>query len=92
MAWSMALESTVLGLPDFAWLLKFLQPKQNFLNHLIAVLWSTAPSTFPTTNVFDCFYGPMAQFELIKYKLLYVAYGCKERNKHSCKNKEHRGT
>ena len=25
---------------------KFLQPKQNFLNHLVTVLWSTVPSPF----------------------------------------------
>ena len=42
MARYIAMESTLLGLPDLAWLLSFLQLKQNFLNHHILVLWSTA--------------------------------------------------
>ena len=46
--WNMALESMVLGLPEFAWLSRFLQPKWNFLNHLVTVINST-------TNVFVCF-------------------------------------
>ena len=37
LAWSIILESTVLG-----W-----QHEQNFLSHLVAVLWSTAFSPFP---------------------------------------------
>ena len=35
MVWSMTSESTLLGLPDLAWLLRFLQAEQNFLNHLV---------------------------------------------------------
>ena len=46
MTWSMGLKSRVLDLPHIAWLLKFLQPEGNFLNHLIIVLWSTVPSPF----------------------------------------------
>ena len=37
-----------LGIHSFrlAWLLRFLPPEQNFLNHLVTVLWSIAPSPF----------------------------------------------
>ena len=41
LAWSTATESTALGLPHLAWLLRFSQPKWNFWNHLVTVLWST---------------------------------------------------
>ena len=44
MAWSSALESTILGRPDLASSSRFLQTEQNFFNYLITVLWSTAPS------------------------------------------------
>ena len=33
--WNTTFEFTVLGLPDLAWLLIFLQPEWNFLNHLV---------------------------------------------------------
>ena len=33
LSWTTALKSMVLGQPNLAELLKFLQPKQNFLNH-----------------------------------------------------------
>ena len=46
MAWSTALESTLLDQPNFAWLLRFLQSEQNFFNHLVTVWWSTAPLPF----------------------------------------------
>ena len=46
MAWSTALESTLLGLPNFARLSGFLQPQRNFFHCLVTVLWSTAPSLF----------------------------------------------
>ena len=46
MTWSTVLESMFLSLLDYAWSLRFLQLKRNFLNHLVTVLWSTAPSTF----------------------------------------------
>ena len=52
------------------WSLRFLQHKQNFLNHLVAVVWSTAPSSFTQQMFFGCFQGIMAQFELIKHKFL----------------------
>ena len=34
------------SLPDFTWLLRFLGPEWNFLNHLLIVLWLTVPSSF----------------------------------------------
>ena len=46
MAWSTVSESMFLELVDFAWLLRFLQPKQNILNYLLTVLWLTALSSF----------------------------------------------
>ena len=50
MAWSTTSEFTVWGLPDLAWLLRFLQPKQNFLNCLITLInWTI---TFHTLNSF----------------------------------------
>ena len=39
-------ESIVLGLLNLGWSLRFLQPKQNFLNHLITVLTSTVSLLF----------------------------------------------
>ena len=45
-AWSTASVSTILGLPDLAWLLRFLQSEQNFLKPLNTVLWSKATSHF----------------------------------------------
>ena len=58
MAWSIALESMDLGLPVLAWLLKFLQPEYNFLNHLISIQLNLH------TNIFGCFYGVITQFKL----------------------------
>ena len=46
LAWIIALEYMVLHPPDLAFLLRFLQPKQNFLNPQVAVLWSTAFSPY----------------------------------------------
>ena len=46
MVWSLALEFIVLGLPDLAWSLKFLQYEWNVLNHLVIVLWLTVPLFF----------------------------------------------
>ena len=46
MAWSMASEPLVLGLPFLALSLRFLQTNQNIVNHLFTILWSTAPSFF----------------------------------------------
>ena len=69
MAWSIALEFIVLGPTDLAWLLRFLQPKQNFLNLLFTVFWSIAPSLFCITNIFGCFYASvMTRSELVKHK------------------------
>ena len=39
-------ESTVLGLADLAWSLRFLPSQWNFFNDLITVLWTNAPSPF----------------------------------------------
>ena len=71
---SMAFEFMVLGLFDFVWLLSYLQPEWNFLNHLITVI--NYVFTFCTTSIFLCFCGVMAQFETLKHvpKLDYVAY------------------
>ena len=41
-----ALESTVLCLPGLVWSLKLLQLKENFLNYLFTVSWSTLSSPF----------------------------------------------
>ena len=39
-------ESVDLALPHLAWSSRFLQPERHFLNHLVTVPWSTAPSPF----------------------------------------------
>ena len=53
------LESMLSGLPDLAWSSRLLQPKQNFLNHLVTVInWTFC---LLHNNI-------IAQFELIKYK------------------------
>ena len=44
--WSTASESTVLGLPKLAWLLRILQFQWNFFGHLAVVQWSTLNSLF----------------------------------------------
>ena len=49
-AWNMALESLVLGLPNFARSSRFLQPKWGFLKHLASVPWSTAQRMFLFTS------------------------------------------
>ena len=54
-----------LTLPDLAWSMRFLQTKQNFLNHLVNVLWFT----FWTIKVFYCFHSIMAQFKLVISKI-----------------------
>ena len=51
LAWRTALKSMLLGLLDFAWLSRVLQPKQNFFNHLVTVRWSIAPLPF-TQQIF----------------------------------------
>ena len=68
-AWSTVSESTVFRLPDFAWLSRFLQPGRNFLKLLITIQWATTHSPFVQQNVFRCFRGVLAQFEIVKHKL-----------------------
>ena len=55
MAWSTVTESMVLGSAYLAWSLRFFQPELNFLNSLVTILWSTAPSPFtalwPSSNL-----------------------------------------
>ena len=41
MAWYIALEYTVFGQPDHAWLSWFFQTEENFFNYLATVLWSS---------------------------------------------------
>ena len=45
-----------------------LQHKQNFLNHLFTVLWSTVPSHFTQQMFLGCFRGDITQFKLVKHK------------------------
>ena len=68
MTWNMALESTVLNLTIFAWSLRFLQPKQNFLNYLVTVLMINYAFSFYTVNIFGCFHSVIVQFVLVKHK------------------------
>ena len=71
MARSRALKYTILGLPDFVWLSMFFQPKWNFLNHLITVLWSTAHSVFKQQiALVDS--SVMALYKLIKHKFPFL--------------------
>ncbi len=58
LSWTTALKSMVLGQPNLAELLKFLQPKQNFLNHFGTALWSAV-------LVFGYLCIVMAQFEFV---------------------------
>ena len=44
-------EFTLFSLADPDWSLIFLQPERNFLNHLVSVRWSSAPSTFALSYV-----------------------------------------
>ena len=52
MVWNTASESTVLDQPELAWSSSFLQLGQNFLNYLVTLIWSTAPSPFAQQIVF----------------------------------------
>ena len=61
----MPLELTVLGLPDFEESLRFLQPKQNFLNHLVTRTVIDYAFTFYTKNVFGCLHGIITLFKLV---------------------------
>ena len=53
--------------PGFSWSSRFFQSKQNFLNLLVKVLWSSATSPF-AEYVFDSFCSITVQFEIVKYK------------------------
>ena len=57
-----SMESIVLGLPDLAWLLMFLQHKQNFLSY------DQLDYHFCTRDIFGCFHSVMAQFKLVMFK------------------------
>ena len=62
-----ALESIDLSPPPLAQLSSFLQPKWNFLKHLLNIInWTF---TFPTTNVFGCFSGVLAHVILVNHKI-----------------------
>ena len=50
MAYSMALESIILGKTDLAWSSNIMQPEQNFLHHLITVI--NCAFLFDTRNIF----------------------------------------
>ena len=63
MALSTATESIVLGLPDLAWATMFLQPAQNFLNHLITVRGLTVLSFFAQQMFFYGFHGVTVKYE-----------------------------
>ena len=61
-----ASESMILGLFDLSWSSRFFQPERNILNHLVTVLWSTAPFLFRSTSGFGRFRCVMAEFKLVK--------------------------
>ena len=65
MAWSTVSEPVVLGLPDLAWSTNYLQPKWNFCNRLVAVLWSPTSSPFALQFIFASFSGIFTQFKLV---------------------------
>ena len=46
LTWSTAIDSTILGRPYIAWLSKFMQPEQNFFNHMVTLLWLNVSSPF----------------------------------------------
>ena len=69
-----AWRSTLLGLPEFTWSSRFLQPE--FSNPLVTVFWSTAPSLFTQKNVLFCFSCVMSHFEHIKYMFPIFMFIC----------------
>ena len=80
-----ASESTILALPDFSWSIKFLQPGQNFLNLLVTILWSTAPSPF-VRQIFCMFsrcYGPVETRKAQVPKLDYIAHSSMQFSDHT---------
>ena len=72
MAWSTALESLVFSLPNLVWVSRFLQPKQDFSNHLVPVLWSTSPSS--CFFLFPYYYRPIWIWKPEVLKLDHVAH------------------
>ena len=70
MTWSMASESTILGLPDFALSLRLLQLMWNVLNHLITVLWSTVSTTFTQQIVLVSCTALWLSSNIVKQKFL----------------------
>ena len=62
-----------LGFPDLSWSWRFWQTERNFLNPLVTVLWSTAPSI---RKVFRWFYDLMIQLELVKRMRLRSTFIC----------------
>ena len=54
-AWNTVSESTVLGFPNLAWSLEFLQSAQDFLNHLVTVIRSTERSPLAQQMFFTAY-------------------------------------
>ena len=73
LAWSTVIKSMVLALPE-----------QDFLNHLVTVLWSTV-FTFNTINVFDCFSSILGLFKFKAQvpKLNTIAYSSVRLSNHT---------
>ena len=82
MAWSMGLKSMVLGLGDFAELLRILQPKWNFSNPLVSCTVINYIFTFCTTNVFGCFCRITVQFYSLVPELDYIAHSSTQLSNH----------
>ena len=54
--------------------MRFLQPEQIFLNHLVSVLWSTLPSPFVQQMFLVASRVLLPQFEIVKHKFLILDY------------------
>ena len=65
-AWIMTSEFMLLGLSDLAWLSRFFQTEQNFVNHLVTVFSISCIFTFRKAKVLGLFHGVTAHFVLIK--------------------------
>ena len=79
MAWSTALEFTVLGLPDLATQVKFLEPCSywTMINHAF---------TFCIINVFVCFHEFLTPVQICKgliFELVYVAHSLVHLSNHT---------
>ena len=66
MARRTASKSIVWGLPNLAWLLRFLQPKQSFFKSSSYCTWINCTMIFHPRNVFGCFHSLLAQ--IVKQK------------------------